>query len=153
MRLGTPTLVTGRGFVDMKVSSGNFSLAVSLGPKIVVAHTGDICRHHGEGPIRIPVQVPLFGVTIGEIEWMGLDCPILPGIVNVPMRIRISSGFPRHFAYTNIRITVTSSTGQRIVCVHMQTAPLRPRTALERLVKEDAELEMEAARLPPLSCA
>lgn len=150
MRLGTPTLVTGRGVVDMEVPSGQFSLAVSLGPKIVVQHSGDICRRKGDGPTPIPVVVPLFGVTIGEIEWMGLDCPIPPGVVNVPMRIRISGGFPRSFARTNIRITVTSSTGHKIVCVHMRTSPLWARTEEDRREDEDAELQM--ARMPPMSC-
>lgn len=110
--LGTKTVVTGSGTVDEQVTGGSVSATVKASI-ITKNFSGDICK-------PTTWNLPL---GVGSIAWSGLKCPVAAGAVAVPTEIQMSSALPASLAKANIQIKGTSTSGDKLLCMSIATAP------------------------------
>jgi len=73
---------------------------------------------------------------VGSINWSGLSCPVAAGSVSVPTEIKMSSALPASLAKATIQITGTSTAGDKLLCMKIQTSP-----ALEVHPERAAQIE------------
>merc|ERR1712190_84443 len=112
LTLGTKTTVTGSGSVNEQVTGG--SVAATVKASIITKNfNGDICK-------PTTWSLPL---GVGSIAWSGLKCPVAAGAVAVPTEIQMSSSLPASLAKANIQIKGSSSSGDKLLCMNIATAP------------------------------
>lgn len=115
LTLGQNTTVTGTGKVDEAVAGGSFVIDMTAGPE--KQHwTGDICVEKTFG-------VKVLGVTVVTVIWEGMKCPIAKGAVAVATDIMMSSHIPSAFASATIKVSATTSIGDSLLCMEMDTSP------------------------------
>merc|ERR1712232_330719 len=110
--MGQTTTVTGTGTLDEQVTGGSFAIAVKAGP-ITQKYTGDVC-------VAKVFKMPL---GLGSVKWDGMTCPVATGTTSVKMDIQLSAAIPASLAKAAIDATATTSTGDKLLCIHLTTAP------------------------------
>jgi C1A family cysteine protease len=112
LTLGTKTKVTGAGTVSEGVTAGKIAFGVKAS---IVSKTfdGDLCSPK-------TISLPL---GVGSITYEGVKCPLAAGAVSVPVDILLSSALPSSLAKASINIEATSSTGDKLLCMAINTAP------------------------------
>merc|ERR1712232_478632 len=103
---------TGTGTVDEQVTGGSFAINVKAGP-ITQKYTGDICA----------AKVFKMPLGLGSVKWDGMTCPLAKGSTSVKMDIQLSSAIPTSLAKATIDATATTSSSDKLLCIHLTTAP------------------------------
>lgn len=115
LTLGQNTTVTGAGKLDEGVTGGSFVIDMTAGPE--KQHwTGDICAGK-------TFDVKVFGMSVVTVIWEGMKCPITKGDVAVATDIMMSSHIPSSFATATIKMSATTSSGDSLLCMEMDTSP------------------------------
>lgn len=110
--LGQKTTTTGTGSVDEAVTGGTFDIDVSAG--FLRQHwTGDICA---QKTFKLPLGA-------GTITWDGMKCPIAKGSASVATDIQMSSSLPAMLLRSKIHMKATTSTGDSLLCMEIDTSP------------------------------
>merc|ERR1712023_188889 len=110
--LGQKTTTVGTGSLDEGVTGGSFQMQVTAG----VIHenwSGDICQAKS-------FQLPL---NTGTITWEGLKCPVAAGSIKVNTDILLSGSLPASLTKSEIKVSASSSTGDKILCIDIKTEP------------------------------
>merc|ERR1712228_81388 len=79
----------------------------------VFSHKGDACKAE---TIKLPAGA-------GEIDMKGFACPLSKGDVELDLDIKLASTIPAKLARTTIDLKATTSTGDKVLCVQIKTAP------------------------------
>merc|ERR1711964_233934 len=108
---GEVTTLSGTGSVDMDVAGGSFHLVMKAGVIKLLDHTGDICSADH-------IDLPL---GVGSIDWKGLNCPVSSGAVTVDMDMNLSEKVPSMLLTTSSELTISSSSGDELICVQINT--------------------------------
>jgi cathepsin F len=112
LTLGQKTRVTGSGSVAEDVSAGK--IAISLKASIISkTYSGDVCT----------AQTFTLPLGVGSITYDGVKCPLAAGAVDVPVDILLSSALPSSLATAAITISATSTSGDKLLCMAITTAP------------------------------
>lgn len=112
LTLGTKTRVTGAGSVTEDVSAGK--IAISMKASIISkTYSGDVCK----------AQTFTLPLGVGSITYDGVKCPLAAGAVSVPVDILLSSALPSSLAKADITISATSTSGDKLLCMAITTAP------------------------------
>lgn len=121
LTLGQATNIVGKGSLDEAVAGGGYEFSVKAGVIPLLDHKGDLCKAES---ISLPGG-------IGSVQWQGLKCPQAAGPVEIDMSITLSASIPSSMARTSIKLTGTSSSGDNLLCIQLNTSP------------EDAEAQEE----------
>ena len=78
-----------------------------------MAHPGDACS---PGTIKLPAGT-------GQIDMKGFKCPLSAGPAELDLDLTLSSAIPAKLARVTIELTAQSSTGDKALCVKINTAP------------------------------
>jgi len=112
LTLGKKTRVTGAGSVTEDVSAGK--IAISMKASIISkTYSGDVCK----------AQTFTLPLGVGSITYDGVKCPVAAGAVSVPVDILLSSALPSSLAKAEITISATSTSGDKLLCMAITTAP------------------------------
>jgi len=112
LTFGHKTRVTGSGSVTEGVSAGK--IAISMKASIISkTYSGDVCA----------AQTFTLPLGVGSITYDGLKCPVAAGAVSVPVDILLSSALPSSLAKADITISATSTSGDKLLCMAITTAP------------------------------
>jgi hypothetical protein len=112
LTLGQKTTVTGTGSVDQGISGGTFDIAVKAGI-ISKSLNGDLCAPK-------TFDLPL---GVGSVSWDGLKCPVAAGATSVSADINLSGSLPSSLAKAAITIKGQSSSGDKLLCMEVDTVP------------------------------
>jgi hypothetical protein len=93
----------------------------------VLSHSGDACN---ADTIKFPAG-------LGQIVFKGFSCPIHPGKVSLALDTTVSGSVPSKFARLNIQLTAQSSSGDKILCVNVKTAPAEDESAIAEDMLEE----------------
>jgi cathepsin B len=111
--LGTKTSLAGKGSIDEAIPAATYKVVAKEGPIPIFSHSGDACK---PGTIKLPAGT-------GQIDMKGFKCPISPGNVELDLDLTLSSAIPAKLARVAIELTAQSSTGDKALCVKINTAP------------------------------
>merc|ERR1719181_33920 len=112
LTLGQKTTVTGSGTISEGVSDGK--IAVSLKASIISkTYSGDVCTG----------QTFTLPLGVGSIQYDGVKCPLAAGAVDVPVEVLLSSALPSSLAMAAITVSATSTGGDKLFCMGINTAP------------------------------
>jgi cathepsin B len=112
LTLGQKTTVTGSGTISEGVSDGK--IAVSLKASIISkTYSGDVCTG----------QTFTLPLGVGSIQYDGVKCPLAAGAVDVPVEVLLSSALPSSLARAAITVSATSTSGDKLFCMGINTAP------------------------------
>jgi len=112
LTLGQKTRATGVGSVTEDVSAGKID--ISLKASIISkTYSGDVCS----------AQTFTLPLGVGSITYDGVKCPVAAGAVSVPVDILLSSALPSSLAKAAITISATSTSGDKLLCMAINTAP------------------------------
>ena len=112
LTLGQNTKVTGAGSITEDVSGGQIVFGVKAGI-ISQSFPGDLCSPK---TLTLPLGV-------GTVTYDGIKCPLAAGAVSVPVDIMLSSALPSSLATADITIGATSTSGDKLLCMAISTAP------------------------------
>lgn len=112
LTLGQNTHTVGTGSLNEAVTGGSFTIDLTAGI-IKKTWTGDLCTKEA-------FQLPL---STGTITWDGMGCPLASGNTNVPLDIQLSSEIPSVLLKTKITVQATSTNGDKLLCMNINTAP------------------------------
>jgi hypothetical protein len=112
LTLGQKTTATGTGSVDEAISGGTFDIAVKAGI-ISKSFNGDLCAPK-------TFDLPL---GVGSVSWDGLKCPVAAGATSVSADINLSGSLPSSLAKAAITIKGQSSSGDKLLCMEIDTVP------------------------------
>lgn len=118
LTLGQKTTITGSGSLDDDVSGGTYTLTVSALGATLLTHKGDFCK---------PDSIPL-PLGTGTIDWKGESCPVSKGPNSLSMDVTLSATLPPALEKTTIGIQATTTTGDKLLCVTIQTSQEDPLT-------------------------
>lgn len=98
----------GRGVVNEEVTAGSFSAEITVFGIHVATETGDICH-----PDTIA-----FPNNYGYLYFMGIDCPLARGPMDVSIIGMISSSTPdvRHIG---VKFTVKDQNSAELICIDL----------------------------------
>jgi hypothetical protein len=112
LTLGQKTTATGSGTVDEAVTGGAFEIHMKAGI-ISKSWTGDMCSAK---TFTLPLGA-------GTITWDGMKCPLAAGSTSVGTDITMSSALPSSLAKATIQITATATSGDKLLCLEIDTLP------------------------------
>jgi hypothetical protein len=110
--LGETTQITGSGTVDEDITGGSLVADVMFGP-VKKQYTGDLCSK----------TIFPFPLGIGSLTFGGLNCPVSKGNLTVPTSALLSAKVPVQFARAQIQMKATSTNGDSLLCLEIDTAP------------------------------
>lgn len=113
LTLGSKTSIAGKGSLDEAMQAVSYSVDAKVGFIKLFSHTGDACK---PDTIKLPAGV-------GEITMKGFKCPISAGDAELDLDVSLSSSIPAKLARLTIDLSAKSSTGDKALCVQIQTAP------------------------------
>jgi len=111
--LGTKTSLVGKGNIDEAIQAATYKVVAKEGFIPVFSHTGDACKPE---TIKLPAG-------IGEIDMKGFKCPLSAGSAELDLDLTLSSAIPAKLARTTIELTAQSSSGDKALCVKINTSP------------------------------
>lgn len=112
--LGQMTTVSGTGTLDEAVTGGTFAIDVKAGGGIIhQKFDGDTCQ---DKTFKLPMGV-------GSVKWHAMACPLAKGSTGVKMDITLSASIPASLARAAIQATAKTSTGDKLLCMTVNTAP------------------------------
>jgi len=111
--LGTKTSLKGKGSVDETIQAATYKVVAKEGPIPIFSHNGDACS---PGTIKLPAGT-------GQIDMKGFKCPLSAGPAELDLDLTLSSAIPAKLARVTIELTAQSSTGDKALCVKINTAP------------------------------
>eukprot|EP00451_Oxyrrhis_marina_P054662 CAMPEP_0204506352 /NCGR_PEP_ID=MMETSP0471-20130131/109203_1 /ASSEMBLY_ACC=CAM_ASM_000602 /TAXON_ID=2969 /ORGANISM="Oxyrrhis marina" /LENGTH=548 /DNA_ID=CAMNT_0051511349 /DNA_START=66 /DNA_END=1713 /DNA_ORIENTATION=- len=113
LTLGQKTTVTGTGALDEAVSDGTFDLKVTAGGVKLLECSGDA------GAAKT-CKLPLGS---GAITFEGEQFPVQAGTSSIKVDLDLSAALPSSLARTTTTVTAQSSSGDKIFCLEVTTAP------------------------------
>jgi len=115
MELGATTTMTGVGAVDETVTGGTFTMSVRAGGGMVhQTFNGKVCE-----PAQFKIKA--LGMTMGNLSWEGINCPLAAGPSDVKMSVRLSSMIPRGMASSTIKLQAKDQNGAELICLEVST--------------------------------
>jgi hypothetical protein len=111
--LGTKTTLAGKGTVDEAIQGASYKVSAKAGGVPVFSHSGDAC---GPDTIKLPLG-------LGEIDFKGFSCPISPGAVELDLDLTLAAAIPSSMAKVAISLTAAATSGDKALCVNINTGP------------------------------
>merc|ERR1739845_69085 len=109
---GSATTITGTGDVDEAVNGAQFAMDIKASGVTLKSCSGDASQD-------VACQLPL---GAGSVTLKGLSFPLSAGTVSIPVEASLSALIPPSLAKTNIHVTATSDTGDKLFCLDVNTA-------------------------------
>jgi cathepsin B len=113
LTLGQKTTVTGTGAVDEALSDGTFDMKVTAAGVKLLECSGDA------GAAKT-CQLPLGS---GSITFEGEKFPVQAGSSSIAVDLDLSASLPSSLAKTTTTVTAQTSSGDKIFCLEVTTAP------------------------------
>jgi hypothetical protein len=117
--LGTKTTLAGKGTIDEAIEGASYKLSAKAGFISLFSHNGDAC---GPDTIKLPLG-------LGEINMKGFSCPISPGDVELDLDLTLAASIPPSLAKVAISLTAAATSGDKALCVNINTGPAFSGTA------------------------
>mmetsp|Transcript_3957 Transcript_3957/g.11007 ORF Transcript_3957/g.11007 Transcript_3957/m.11007 type:complete len:174 (-) Transcript_3957:90-611(-) len=112
VQMGKSTAVRISSTVDEGFAGGQFTYAATAG-SLTETKTADLCTHQ-----TLPIRD-----DFGSVTWQGFDCPVPAGDVHSEIDVSLSEYFPWVLAYSTIDMYATATSGDKLFCVRIHTAP------------------------------
>merc|ERR1712232_1037316 len=109
---GQTNTLTGTGSLDEDVNGATFSA-------VVKAQGVQVASCNGDASQDVTCQLPL---GTGSITLKKQTFPMAKGTVELPVDIQLSSLIPASLATTSTHVTAVSDTGDKLVCLDVNTA-------------------------------
>merc|ERR1711862_62661 len=111
IQTGGTTTLTGTGALDEDVNGATFSAVVTAGGVKVASCSGDASQD-------VVCKLPL---GVGSITLKAQSFPLAAGSASIPVDVQVSSLVPASLAKTNSHIEAVSDTGDKLICMEVQT--------------------------------
>jgi len=108
--IGTKTTIVGSGTLDKDENAATFKFVAKLGPIPVLKGSGSVCE---DTTINLPLGA-------GTILFHGIDCPVKAGDLAISLDLDILSASSDSNDLTDIKVTVDSDTGDKLVCMDIK---------------------------------
>jgi len=108
--IGTKTTIVGSGTLDKDENAATFKFVAKLGLIPVLKGSGSVCE---DTTIKLPLGA-------GSILFHGIDCPVKAGDLAISLDLDILSSSSDSNDLTDIKVTVDSDTGDKLVCMEIK---------------------------------
>jgi hypothetical protein len=112
LTLGQETDIVGVGDLDEEVQDGTYTLSVHAS---IISKT-----FSGKLGEKSTFELPL---GIGSLSWDGLSLPLAKGTQKVGVSVKLSAAIPEKFAAATIQVQAKDASGNKLLCLQVNTKP------------------------------